>query len=72
MKSQNGSGAGKKKAVPSDVELAIVANDLAKLVHDLRELMESYAPAWFTEEVDQRIKRVLRKADVTWGESHRK
>lgn len=39
-----------------------MAEELTDLVHDLRELLESYAPLWYTEEMDTRVNETLARA----------
>ena len=41
---------------------ALVA-DLAELVLDLHELLESYAPPWYTQKMDSRVSKTLAAAD---------
>jgi hypothetical protein len=38
-----------------------VAEELAELIRDLRELLESYAPSWYTEDLNTRILDTLAK-----------
>jgi hypothetical protein len=38
-----------------------VAEELAELIRDLHELLESYAPAWYTEDLDTRVRDTLTK-----------
>ena len=35
--------------------------ELAELIGDLHELLESYAPTWYTEELDTRVRETLTK-----------
>jgi hypothetical protein len=36
-----------------------LAAELAELVRDLHELLESYAPTWYTEDLDTRVRKTL-------------
>ena len=45
---------------PADSQ-ALVA-ELAALVRDLRQLLTSYAPTWYTEKLDARVRKLLEKA----------
>jgi hypothetical protein len=38
-----------------------VAEELAELIRDLHELLESYAPSWYTEDLDTRVRDTLTK-----------
>jgi len=38
-----------------------VAEELAELIRDLHELLESYAPSWYTEDLDKRVRDTLTK-----------
>jgi hypothetical protein len=38
-------------------------SDLADLVRDLHQLLESYAPVWYTEKTDSRVRAMLVTAD---------
>jgi len=38
-----------------------VAEELAELIRDLHELLKSYAPSWFTEDLDTRVLDTLAK-----------
>jgi len=38
-----------------------VAEELAELIRDLHELLESYAPSWYTEDLDTRVCDTLTK-----------
>jgi hypothetical protein len=38
-----------------------VAEELAELIRDLHELLESYAPSWYTEGLDTRVRDTLTK-----------
>jgi hypothetical protein len=37
------------------------AEELAQLIRDLHELLESYAPSWYTEDLDTRVFDALAK-----------
>jgi hypothetical protein len=36
-----------------------VVEELAELTRDLQELLESYAPTWYTENLDTRVRKTL-------------
>ena len=72
LKEENDSGAGQQKANSSNSELTTVTTELAELVRELHGLMESYAPAWFTAQTDQRIRKLLRKSDAVLLKANRK
>jgi hypothetical protein len=38
-----------------------VAEELAELIRDLHELLENYAPSWYTEDLDTRVRDTLTK-----------
>jgi hypothetical protein len=38
-----------------------VAEELAELIRDLHELLESYAPLWYTQDLDTRVCDTLAK-----------
>lgn len=38
-----------------------VAEELAELIRDLHELLESYAPSWYTQDLDTRVCDALAK-----------
>ena len=38
-----------------------VAEELAELIRDLHELLESYAPSWYTQDLDTRVCDTLAK-----------
>lgn len=38
-----------------------VAEELAELIRDLHELLETYAPLWYTEDLDIRVRGTLTK-----------
>jgi hypothetical protein len=38
-----------------------VVEELAALIRDLQELLESYAPTWYTQEFDTRVRETLSK-----------
>ena len=41
------------------------AVELAELVRDLHQSLESYAPMWYTKEMDGRVRETL--ADADWA-----
>lgn len=49
--------------VPARTTANTLAADLADLVHDLHELLESYAPPWYTKKTDDRVSKMLVAAD---------
>jgi hypothetical protein len=51
-------GAGRART-PSTPEQ--IAEELAELIRDLHELLESYAPSWYTEDLDTRVRDTLAK-----------
>jgi len=38
-----------------------VAEELAELIRDLHELLESYAPSWYPQDLDTRVRDTLAK-----------
>lgn len=38
-----------------------VAEELAELIRDLHELLESYAPSWYSEDLNSRVFNTLAK-----------
>ena len=42
-----------------------VAEELAELIRDLHELLKSYAPSWYTEDLDNRIRNTLAKFSLS-------
>ena len=36
-----------------------VVEEMAELIRDLRALLESYAPMWYTEDMDTRVSETL-------------
>ena len=45
------------------VRLEPALRELAKVVHSLHSLLESYGPIWYTSETDARIRNALSEAD---------
>ena len=48
-----------------------VVEELAELIRDLQELLESYAPTWYTQELDTRVRETLTKFAPTTKPSQR-
>jgi hypothetical protein len=40
-----------------------VLKEIAKLIGDLHQLLQGYAPAWYTEDMDARMQKALAKAN---------
>jgi hypothetical protein len=51
-----GASRARKRLTPEQV-----AEELAELIRDLHELLESYAPSWYTEDLDTRVRDTLTK-----------
>jgi hypothetical protein len=49
-----GAGRAKTHLTPQQV-----VEELVELIRDLQELLESYAPTWYTEELDTRVRETL-------------
>jgi hypothetical protein len=43
--------------------------ETAELVRDLHELLESYAPMWFTEDINIRVSETLARLDISTNSS---
>jgi hypothetical protein len=44
---------------PTDFGLQQAVEKMAELIRDLHELLESYAPTWYTEDLDSRVSETL-------------
>jgi len=42
-------------------------NECAELIRDLHQLLQSYSPAWYTEEMDARMQSALADVDAGRG-----
>jgi hypothetical protein len=40
-----------------------VLKEIAKVIADLHQLLQSYSPAWYTEEMDARMRKALAEAN---------
>jgi hypothetical protein len=44
-----------------------VLEELVEVVRDLHELLGSYAPMWYTEEIDHRVSTILKNVSSASG-----
>lgn len=52
-----------RSRAPAHITPKTLVADLAELVRDLHELLESYAPLWYTHKMDSRVSKTLAAAD---------
>lgn len=63
-------GLHKAKSSQSSAHRAVdTVLELAELVRDLHQSLESYAPMWYTKEMDDRVRETLAGADSAFQAS---
>lgn len=56
-----------KVPAPGDTAPSPSVDELTELLRDLHQLLESYAPQWYPEQLDSRVREMLARVDRVSG-----